>query len=317
MERLIFIGLLLILIGSFFYYVPLNMELVIEQLDNLPSGSIILFALWQLLTIVLLVIQWQLFLKARHMKAAFVDLWNVQMLGIFIESVTPGAKVGAESLRAYYFTKNYTQDVSESMAIIVLQKFYSTIAFSSFFLVLFFSAFSIIPTDIFQRGQVIKIVLVLLFVMIVFLLVIQLPKVAKFFSRFLQHLKKSWHDKKEVCTQFFLSLIIWGFYPLKGIVLAKLFHIPLTTWQLVTVMIISYMIAQLPLTPGGIGTFEASLIALFIMYDVAYEVAFAYTIFFRFMTHWFIVIVSIPFLFGKTNRTLYHSIRQSIVERRI
>ena len=316
MKRIIVLAICFLLIALFFYYLPFDIERIIEQFQELSALSILFFALWQLVTIALLVVQWQLFLKARHMKSSFIDLWNVQMLGIFLESITPGAKIGAESLRLYYFTKKYTQDVSQSMAIIVLQKIYSMIAFSSFFLLLFLGAFSIMPIDLVQQRQVVLLVFVFFALLLAGLFIARIPKVAQFFSRFFEHLKESWHDKKEVCTQLFLSLVIWGFYPLKGIVLAVLFDLPLTVYQLVIIMMISYIVAQLPLTPGGIGTFEASLITLFVMYDVPNDVALVYTIFFRFMTHWFIVVVSIPFLFGKTNRTLYRSIQQSIMKRR-
>ena len=316
MKRFIVLMICFLLLGLFFNYLPFDVERIIEQFQELSVLSVLFFALWQLVTIALLVVQWQLFLKARHIKSSFIDLWNVQMLGIFLESITPGAKIGAESLRLYYFTKKYTQDVSQSMAIIVLQKMYSMIVFSSFLFLLLLGTFSMIPIEFFQQRQIVVIACVFSAILIAILFIARIPKVAQFFSRFFGHLKESWHDKKEVCMQLFLSLVIWAFYPLKGIVLAVLFDLPLTVYQLVIIMMFSYIVAQLPLTPGGIGTFEASVITLFVMYDVPHDVALVYTIFFRFMTHWFIVVVSIPFLFGKTNRTLYRSIQQSIMKGR-
>ena len=56
---------------------------------------------------------------------------------------------------------------------------------------------------------------------------------------------------------------------------------------------ISYMVGMIPLLPGGLGGFEATMTSLLIVMQINSNDALAITLLFRFITFWFVVLISL------------------------
>ena len=65
---------------------------------------------------------------------------------------------------------------------------------------------------------------------------------------------------------------------------------------LAEITFISYMVAMIPLLPGGLGSFEATMSGLLLAMQLPLGVAAAITILFRFVTFWFVIIISLIFI---------------------
>ena len=61
---------------------------------------------------------------------------------------------------------------------------------------------------------------------------------------------------------------------------------------LYAVTFISYFAAMIPILPGGLGTFEGTMSGLLLVYGLTPEEAVAVSLVFRFVTFWFVVLLS-------------------------
>ena len=99
--------------------------------------------------------------------------------------------------------------------------------------------------------------------------------------------------KGELPRQFFLSLFIWTLFPVKMVLLVHLFTSNLNPIFLTEVTFISYLVGMIPLLPGGIGSFEATMTSLLIIMGIKQSDALAITLLFRFITFWFVILISL------------------------
>ena len=71
-------------------------------------------------------------------------------------------------------------------------------------------------------------------------------------------------QKKVLLLQLILSLLIWSLFALKAVILAWNLNLEISFIAISVVTYLSYMIAVVPLLPGGVGTFEAGMVFLLI-----------------------------------------------------
>lgn len=309
MKRIMQYSLLLIaIVASVILYRLLDFTSLYAMIQKVPYFSLLLLISWQLLTIYLLVLQWQWLLRQQKYSPTFRELWHVQLYSILIESLFVGSKLGSESMRLFYLTKRYTKRWSHSVALIAAQKTYSMAAFITFLLLFIWiepKFFSIVFQNLsFSTSFYIVIGISVLLCFLLYKSYSFFPKMKQSILSFYRSFQLLFSNRQNGWKQYFLSFIIWIFYPLKGFYIAYILQIPISTGTLCFILIISYTVAQLPLTPGGIGTFEGTIISMLMYVGVSLELAFLYTLVFRFMTHWLQVLIGIFFLWTKTSRTL-------------
>ena len=99
--------------------------------------------------------------------------------------------------------------------------------------------------------------------------------------------------KGEMYKQILLSFSIWILFPVKMILLVHLFTTNHDWVFLTEVTFISYMVGMIPLLPGGIGGFEATMTSLLMAMKINPNDALAIALLFRFITFWFVILISI------------------------
>ncbi|NLY11282.1 MAG: CDP-diacylglycerol--serine O-phosphatidyltransferase [Firmicutes bacterium] len=284
------------------------MEPVIEAIRNIDPTLLIIALGIQVITAILLALQWQEILKWASYKTKWLDMLLMNMKGSFMDAITPGAKVGGEVVRIYLL-KPYVHSYSQATAVVGLQKFVSIFVF------ILLTGISLIALPQASKEFVpvffgFSVVLALIVIFLVAILTDS--KIGRFFFRFIPKKLRNksqkiflqirsvfsvvWNRKNQTPRHLLLAIIIWVLYPIKLMILAKgtgINPLPLTA-----ITFISYMVSMVPLLPGSIGTFEGTMTGLLVLYGISWQQGLSLAIVFRFVTFWFPLIITGLFVAG-------------------
>ena len=103
-------------------------------------------------------------------------------------------------------------------------------------------------------------------------------------------------QKNAKAMLFFLSIFIWLLYPAKMYILAVQITPDVNAVYIGAVAFVSYMVAMLPIFPGGLGGFEGTMSGLLAAMGFIISDAAVITILFRFITFWFVMLVSLAYI---------------------
>ena len=242
---------------------------------------VLLFAL-QIFTQLLINYQWCRVASLTDTKISFWDMMYINCQGGLVDSITP--KLGGEVTRAFKLSKIKKHGTT----LVVLQKFFSL---SAMFLVLAFTE--------------LVFALILLAFLGVFFVLSKNQKYAKKAPRFLRdflhtllgQMDNIRKQKKASSALFLLSLFIWVLYPVKMYLLVLHFYSDISFFQVAIITFTAYMVAQLPIFPGGLGGFEATMSAMLAVQGIPLGEAITITVIFRFVTFWFVALFSLLYIF--------------------
>ena len=252
--------------------------------------------------------------KNQNSKASDKSIYNAtdnqQYVVTNVPELTPGAKIGGEVTRALLLKSEMDYSAQEAATLVTIQKM---VSFSSFFLINLF-AFTHISSKIESlQGIVIRFTVCFLLVALIGILVLffvftpwlesviidRKPKykwtgvLHRYMITLLSNIKILKKIKGELYKQLFLSLIIWTLFPVKMIILVHLFTTNYDPIFLTEITFISYMVGMIPLLPGGLGSFEATMTSLLTVMNIKVNQALGITLLFRFITFWFVIIISL------------------------
>lgn len=242
----------------------------------------------------------------------------VLLAGSFFNTVTPGAAVGGEPVRAYFLHKKYKKPVSKIFGAIVADKFFHTAALLVFTLIAIISVLALFPVPyklkIFFWG-----LLFLLFMLISIALFVALKKVKfdllrllkkfyyfKFvqkyfvdkedfekylhlnFRKFVKILKKiAFSSKKMIFIKGSLSILLWIAILFISYCLFLALGVSVNFFIVFAVVFIGQIIADLSPIPGGIGLTESSSFLIYSLLGVAPEAALIVSLFERIIYYFY------------------------------
>jgi len=112
----------------------------------------------------------------------------------------------------------------------------------------------------------------------------------------LQQVKLVRQNTKACVYLVMLSFAIWLMYPLKMYLLATQIYPDAHAIYLTAVTFAAYLVAMIPLFPGGLGGFEGTMTGLLLLGGFATGSALVITVIFRFFTFWFTMLISLVYL---------------------
>lgn len=299
------VGFLIIIILFVYLFMNTDFNEIWLNLKQTPLSIIIILILLQLTTQLLLGVQWNRITKAIINQSSFKKILYILTTGSVVEAITPGAKVGGEVTRLYYLKKEFDTTTNDSANIIVIQKSISMSVLFSVCLLSFIYLSQTISLGLSTLTQVLINILCVLLIIIFILFLFFSTKVSKLLeksnkkfiikvSNFVNSYANATKmiSKKEWIIQFIISIFVWVLFPIKMGILAHFVGIDVNFVVIVAITMTSYMIGTLPLTPGGIGTFEGTMIGLFSLVSVESAISTSVTIIFRVITFWFVMIIS-------------------------
>lgn len=287
-----------------------NFEEIIYSLKEIKLSILFTIISLQILTEVLLIFQWYKISKLMGLPVNFFKTMIINAKGNIVDAVTPGAKVGGEFLRGLLFKEKLGYTTNQSISLIAIQKIISVGSLVAMGLI----ALLFTPKDLLflnNKGLKYVILTALTLLVLFFVTLIIFPKkivdvlnrkksnkkwinvIKKWTFEFSEHILKIRGNKKDLVLQFILSIFIWIIFPIKLIILVSTFGFKINILGLFATTLISYIVGMIPLFPGGLGSFEMTMSSLLIMMGLTTEQGLITSVTFRFVTFWFVVLLSL------------------------
>ncbi|MCL1863545.1 MAG: flippase-like domain-containing protein [Defluviitaleaceae bacterium] len=241
----------------------IDRENLIHSVRQIPIWLIALMVGLQVVTQILVNLQWYTIARMSDISITFRSIFLANCQGNIIDSITPGIKFGGEVARAVKIKKIVNCTVLQAAALVAVQKI--------------FSIGAMLVVLSFVLG-----VPVLSLLLLAFLVPIKAKRPQLF------RMKSVW--------VFLLSLLIWMLYPLKMYIVVMQFFSEANFMHVSVVTFSSYVVAMIPIFPGGLGGFEGTMTGLLVAMGVVVSDAAVITVFFRFVTFWLVMIFSLTMI---------------------
>jgi len=243
------------------------------------------------------------FLAREVAKVRFWHLFVVTLAGSFVNTTTPGARVGGEPVKAYYLSKKYGKEKSKFFATALADKAASALSFG--ILSVLSMLFVIIFMDVEVKIKIIlEIILVAMFLVVgagillrqkiefksehtsallnriyYFSLFKVLRKRFATYSNFEKYtikkinnivnvIKKMVRQKRIVARDLGLAFARWIILYLGAYFLFKSFGYDVSFFAVVIVLTLSLFAGSFFIAPGGIGFIETIMISLYISFGI-------------------------------------------------
>jgi hypothetical protein len=230
--------------------------------------------------------KWKILIDAQKIRIGWLELTKIYLIGFFYGAITPG-KLGS-FIRISYLSKASNLATGKAASSVITDRI--TDFFSVFFIAVFGAA---LAASFFSD--------ILLVTTIAFLAMIALiwffsskgrasALLKKFFNIFVPEKLKDktseiFHDfydsmpgKGTILKSQFLSIISWLLIFLHSYVVALAFSINVPVQYIIGFVALASVVSLLPITFNGLGTNEASMIALFSLLGVSASSVFAFSI---------------------------------------
>lgn len=297
------------IVAILFMFLLLNTDFneMYTHLTKISISTLVCLVVLQFCTQGMLCLQWYRLVDCFTGIKSMYKVFYILCSGTVIEAITPGAKIGGELTRYHFLKKEMNVEKKDAVKIILVQKCISMSVLFTISIVSFLYVFLTISISMSLAMKVLSVVLSLLIVLFLFILLFYSSFLVVMLSYFnLQSTKiyqmvVSYNESialistKEWIIQYMISLFVWIVFPFKMFLLARSLGLSDPFIVLLAITMTAYAIGTLPITPGGIGTFEATLISLFQIIHVHTSLAITLTIVFRFVTFWLVCIVSTLF----------------------
>ncbi len=263
--------------------------------------------LLQVVTLSLIVYQWHYLLGKLYKGISFSQVWSVFMAGSFIESVTPSVKLGGEAAKVYFFHRLTSLDYRQLTGLLFIHKYISLLPFLSLSTILLFTvALSLSFSPVFYFSLfVMGFVLVSLFALGVKGLPLREEEDGKESNHLVDKAKKVWkfiedssRHSREMVTPgerrwlLLISFLVWSIYPVKVFGASKMLGLEIDFLLIALATFAAYLVSMVPLLPGGLGTYEGSMVFVLSLQGVDPAMGLALVLLSRFVTYWFPLVLS-------------------------
>ena len=270
-----------------------DLEAVLRSMRLLSWFDVLILLIFQGVTLTFIAMQWRVILRLHGHRVPLSTIVKMNAIGAFFEGLTPAAKTGGE---LYKFKHLSDRGVPKRTAlqVMLVQKGLSLTIFTLF---LMMALVWWLP-QLSARLDVSLWLVFTLFLMLIGLLVGAYRLV--FPHKEQSMLKTLWFTfqqaKKPMIGLVLVSVLVWLTYPLKLMVLFWMFELDVALSGAFVTTFIAYAVAQLPITLGGIGTFEGTFVVLLQALDVSQVVSLSVVLWFRFVTFWSVFLVGFTLL---------------------
>ena len=272
-----------------------------EALSSINLQVFVLLSLLQLLTLCACAGSLWVILIKFGSQIRFSKLLVIYFASNFVENITPSLKFGGEAVKIFWLRKETGSKYQTLTGALLAYKFLSMSSFIMLFTlsILFFQHDFRAVLLPYTLGIGVILVLVILFFKYFltkrkskqearFLGINELPFASKgmaFFSEALRTIEQNL-SRKQFVSLLLVWLLIWLIYPLKLLIISQTLGVTLSFFSITGALFSSYLVSMLPITPGGLGTFESSLILLLSSLSITTQQATGVVFSLRLFTYW-------------------------------
>jgi len=299
-----------LILGSLTFLTGLDEILkIVRSIDPLFLTGLFLL---QTFTLLMVSSQWFFMLKNNNNGIAFHEVFTIHMAGKFVESVTPSSKLGGETAKVYLFKKKMGITYQNAVSFLLAHKYISLLPF----LILSF-LFLVIASIQFYLPRIVYISFMMLVFFFVLLLVLIYREKVRFDSddiksdkrnvfiiisskikKALEYLNKSANDVEKILSRsersklFAISFLVWILYPVKIYLVATALGFEVGLLIAIIATYSAYLVSMLPISPGGLGTFEGTMASIFMINQLSLAEGMAIALLARSATFLFPLILS-------------------------
>ena len=292
----------------------LDAESLLQSARQIPAWLLALLLGLQVVSQLLVNLQWHQISRFTAANISFADMFYINCQGAVVDSITPGVKVGGEVTRAVQISRMGNCTGEQAAAMVALQKIFSM---GAFFVINLFTVGYLVGSVPFLQVlhvQFFVYALLLLFLLL-FAGIFAMPrhitkwlhgrregrflwmrKVRGFLFALLDHVVLIRANAKVMISLSLLSFLIWLLYPVKMYILAAQVFPGIHAIYIGATTFASYMVAMIPIFPGGLGGFEGTMSGLLFAMGFAASGAVVVTVLFRFVTFWFVMLLGLGFV---------------------
>lgn len=253
-------------LGAMGLLLKMDFRIIYANLTKITGIELVVLLCIQLLSMGLIAIQWQRIIVWIGGSITFKEMFLVNLAGTFVESITPSVKAGGEVTKVLLIKKHFRNDSGQAFSAVTIQKN--------------FSALVLTPKRLIQGLS-------------------KVPFLKKRWAKvthLVDQMRSSVHTikgkKYGISIQLLLSLFIWLLFPFKTYLIISYLQLSLDFFNIVAITFLTYMIGMVPLLPGGLGTFEASMVFLLLPLGFDAQEGMALALILRFVTYWFVFFIA-------------------------
>lgn len=297
-------------------------EDIFTALQNVTPGIMALLIALQLFTLTLLAGQWQYLLKKGNCHLSLGHVLAVNLAGNYIESITPSVKIGGEAAKIYLFKRYSNLDYELLTGILLALKYFSLLPFvilSALSVTLAVLRFNLPALSLYAPGF-----LFVFFGFVAFLYykkdanrksvnnysepgekhshtndeknpfiifdfsrkLIQAIRTAAAFINRSSAKSRNLTTLIESSGLVAISTLIWLLYPVKVFLVTGMLDLELSFLAVTIITFTAYMVSMVPLLPGGLGSYEGSMVLMFSLLGIAPAEGLAVALISRLITFW-------------------------------
>lgn len=285
---------------------------VMRQMERIRWRHLLAAGLLQLGVFVLWTLRWQQLMK-REERRGLLRLFPIYMAGVFVNMITPGARVGGEPVRAYYMSAVFGGRKSTYMGTVLADRmanmvvFLSLVIFSTLY-ILFLVPLGPVPKLALQGGVLFAVAVVVSG----FLLRKKVGAESRFtrwllssiyemrFLAFLRRrfptyeqfedyaidrlgnvfrpIRRTFRRPRQLTKAVVIGLVSWFVFFLANYVLFRSLGADIGALPVFVIFVISIMCGAAGISPGGAGVMEAAMIGLCAAFGLEYDTAAAVTL---------------------------------------
>lgn len=267
--------------------------------------------LLQVATVALGAYQWRFLFEKAHVRLPFKKVFTAYLAGSFIESVTPSVKMGGEAARVYFFRRISGLSYTKITGVLLIQKYLSMFPFIIICAALLFiaSLYHRLPASVYLAFLCATGMLLFLFMLIrgsgsdkEYEREVDEEKSHsdnwKLLRRAIGFIKEASESasgltgRKDRYCMLIVSTFIWALYPLKVAIVVKMLGLEVSFLNIALATYVAYLVSMIPLLPGGLGTFEGSMVFMFSISGLAPAEGLSIALISRTVTYWFPLVFS-------------------------
>jgi len=288
---------------------------LIDNARQIPLWSVILLFALQIITQLMINLQWQQIAKSFTSPLKFREMLFINAKAEIIH-IAPAGHIGCDVFRAVQINRAGNITGEQSASVVAIQKLFSLSAFFTISLVSIGFFIGQVPWLQETHLQFLLYGLLLVILLVLGCVFIMPHKMAAFLNkRWKNEARFSWVNRLRVfvITSFehivylrkspklltklvIIALCIWTLYPLKLYLLAFQLIPDINVLHISAATFLSYTVAMIPIFPGGLGGFEATMTGLLLFMGFAQGGALVITVLFRFATFWFVILLSLLYM---------------------
>ncbi len=275
-------------------------ENILASVRSVHPTFLLLLCILQVGTLALSTYQLYYLMKCSGAALPFMKVFSIYMTGHLVENITPSLKFGGEAVKVYLLKKHTRSNYKQIAGVFLVYKLVSLLPF----LVILLVSASLVYWRLDIHAWIYAGVLAFSVLMVGALCIgfkkmgKRMPKPIAKIGNFLgqaAHHARQVLNKKQFVQMMAISCFIWLAYPLKLYMIAMLLGIQVPFIILAPILYVGYMISMLPLAPGGLGSFEGSMVLMLSRTAVSVPDAWAAVLLLRFITYWFSLFLSTLF----------------------